>query len=183
MSSTSPTAMAVAMAQVDPALIAAFIERGVGEAMAVALAQAGAILEHGVDRAGAPLSRILRSIGGDNIRWLDNAPFDLPRPEGHREAGVHTTKGLQLEGLDVLEAYAVSSRIRITSRSIARYRLANAILSHPVDGPRPRIRQPSARFQKKIRPRTPQELAALARANAKRAEDKKRREAKAAVRV
>jgi hypothetical protein len=153
--------------------------------MAAALAQAEAIFEHGVDNAGASLSKTLQPIAVDNIRWLRNAPFDLPRAEGHREAGVAQTKGLGLEAAGVFEAYAVGSRIRITSRSIARYRLANAILSHPADGPPTKIRQPAARYQKRPRERTPQELEGLRKGNEGRALEaaRKRREARTAARA
>lgn len=151
--------------------------------MAAALAKAEAIFEHGVDGTGVPLTKITRSIALGSVSWLHTAPFDLPRKEGHREAGVGPTKGDQLEAAGVFEAYVAGSRVRITSRSIARYRLALAILSHPTDGPRLKIRQPSERYQKRARERTEAELEGLRRGNEQRAEQARRRREAHAARV
>jgi hypothetical protein len=156
-------------------------------AMAAALAQAEAILD-AVQGAGQdaipPLSRLAQSITNDTINWLRNAPLDLPRKDGHRAAGVAPTKGGKLERDGVLEAYGAEGRIRITSRSIARRRIALAILSHPDDGPRVRIRQPVKRFEKSPRPRTAAELEGLRRGNEgrrlKAQEEQRRREVQAA---
>jgi hypothetical protein len=183
-SSTSPAAMAAALPQVDMALVKAFTDRGVDEALAVALALGEVIIDRNVDDAGVPLTRVARSIAVDTINWLGNAPLDLSRVETRHVSNVKATKELELEAAGIFEAYADGTRMRVTTRSIARRRIALAILSHPVDGPRPKIRQPSGRFQKTIRPRTAAELAGLARGNAKRAEEaRRRREAKAAIRA
>jgi hypothetical protein len=124
------------------------------------------------------LSPLVRSVAIDTIRWLRNAPLDQPRKGAQREGGVGPTKELELEAAGIFEAFADGVRMRVTSRSIARRRIALAILSHPVDGPKSKVRQPKARFQKKIRPRTENELRALQRANDARREDaaRKRRE-------
>ena len=148
--SASPKAMAVALAQVDMAQVDAFIERGVDEALAIALAQGDVIIGNGPD--ALPLSPLARSIANDSITWLRDAPLDLSRVETQRVAGVKSTKELELEAARIYEAYADGMRMRVTTRSIARRRIALAILSHPVDGPQSKIRQPKARFQKKIRP-------------------------------
>jgi hypothetical protein len=160
--------------------------------LAAGLAQAEQVLEHGVDNAGVPLSKIARSIAADSISWLRSASPDQSRKEAQRSGSVGATKELELEAAGVYEAYADGTRIRVSSRSIARRRIALAILSHPVDGPRWKVREPSARYQKKVRPRTPQEKQGLAVANQHRAEEaahkrevrveeiQKRRQAKAA---
>jgi hypothetical protein len=151
--------------------------------MAAALELAEAVLEHGV--AGAPLSATVRSIALGTISWLHTAPLDQSRKGTCTEAGIGPTKEAELEAAGIFEAYAANSRIRVTSRSIARYRLANAILSRPVDGPPLKIRQPKARFQKRRREPTPAELAGLRKGNEgrrlKHQKDQHRREAKAAA--
>jgi hypothetical protein len=140
-----------------------------------ALAQAEAILEHGVDGAGVPLSGLVRSVAADTIHWLNTTSLDQSRKGAQLYGGVGPTKELELEAAGIYEAFAANSRICVTSRSIGRYRIANAILSHPVDGPKLKIRQPKARFKKQRRESTPQELAALQRANDARKEGKQRR--------
>ena len=150
---------------------------------AAAQAQAEAVLEHGVDNAG-PLSKLARSLALDTVSWLRAMPPDLPRKEGHHAAGVGPTKGLELEGAGMLESFADGVRMRISSRSIARRRIALAILSHPADGPKLKIRQPTARYQKGPRPRTPAELEGLRKGNEQRAaKAQKSREAAGATRA
>jgi hypothetical protein len=152
--------------------------------LAAALNQAEAILQHDVDGAGVLLSKLARSFALDSISWLGAAPLDQSRVETRRAAGVGSTKELELEAAGVFEAYNDGARVGVSSRSIVRRRIALAILSHPVGGPQPKIRQPSARHQKRPRERTPAEIEGLRRGNAQRAEQaQKRREAKAAARV
>ena len=144
------------------------------------LALAETILQHGVDAVDTPPSSLLRSVAADSINWLGSVPPDLPRKEAYRAAVVGATKGGQLEADGVFEAFNDGTRVRITSRSIARRRLALVILSRPPDGrPRLKIREPRARFQKVPRPRTEAELEGLRKANAARArEAEQRREGK-----
>jgi hypothetical protein len=150
---------------------------------AAALTLAEAILQVGVKGVDTPLSNVVKSIATDTIDRLRTSPPDVSRKEACREAVVGPTKELELEADGVLDAYADGSRVRITSRSIARRRIALAILSHPPDGPRLRIRQPKERFQKAVRPRTPQELTALQRANDRRkANAEEERKTRAAAR-
>jgi hypothetical protein len=152
--------------------------------MAAALAQAQAILDHGVDSAGAPLSELVRSVAADTIHWLLTTSLDQSRKGAQFYGGVGPTKELELEAAGIFEAYAANSRICVTSRSIARYRLANAILSHPHGGSRLKIRQPKARFKAQRREPTERELEGLRRGNEQRAEEaRQRREAREATRV
>ncbi len=147
---------------------------------AAALALAETILQHGAEGVDTPLSPLHRSVAADSINWLGSVPPDLPRKEAYRAAVVGATKGGELEADGVLEAFNDGARVRITSRSIARRRIALAILSHPIDGPRTKIREPAKRFQRRVRPRTEAELQGLARANAARAREAAlRREGKA----
>ena len=147
--------------------------------MVTALALAEAVLAHGVDDAGVALSPLARSIVTDTLKWLRDAPPDLSRKETQRAAGVGPTKELELEAAGVFEAYADGPRVRILSAAIARRRIALAILSHPAAGPKLKIRQPKARFQKRVRPRTEAELRGLQIGNAKRAEEAQQRRASA----
>ena len=144
---------------------------------AAALALAETVIKHGVDNAGAPLSKLARSLALDTVSWLRTMPPDLPRKEGYRAAGVGPTKGGELEADGILESFNDGVRVRLATRAIARRRIALGILSHPHDGPRLKIRQPKERFQKTVRPRTPQELEGLRKANAASHEAKQRREA------
>jgi hypothetical protein len=143
--------------------------------MAAALKQAEAILEHDVDGADVPLSGLVRSVAADTIHWLSTTSLDQSRKGAQFYGGVGPTKELELEAAGIFEAFAANSRICVTSRSIARYRIANAILSHDHDGSRLKIRQPKARFQKQIRPRTEAELRGLEIGNQRRAEHARRR--------
>ena len=140
------------------------------------MAQAELIIERGVDDAGVPLGPLARSITVDTIKWLGAASLDQSRVQTHqRIANLGPTKVLELGAAGVLEEYADGSRIRITSRSIARRRIALAILSHPANGPRLKIREPSARYQKRPRERTEAELRGLRQGNAQRHEEKEAR--------
>ena len=179
MSSVSSTALAA----VDRAAVDAFIDRGADEALAVALAQAELIIERGVDDAGVPLSPLARSIAVDTIKWLAAASLDQSRVQTQQIANLGPTKVGELGAAGVFEEYADGSRIRITSRSIARRRIALAILSHPANGPRPKIREPSARYQKRPRERTPQEREGLRIGNERRREEARQRRAEKAARV
>ena len=149
--------------------------------MAAALALAETILRdgvEGVEGVDTPLSKVPRSVAEDAVIWLGAAPPDLPRKDAHRAAGVGPTKGGELEAAGVLEAFNDGSRVKITTRSIARRRIALAILSHPHDGPRRKIREPRECFKKQPRARTPAELEGLRKGNAARRAAKLRREAK-----
>jgi hypothetical protein len=102
--------------------------------LAAALAQAEAILVHGVDGADAPLTGLVRAVAADTIHWLSTTSLDQSRRGAQFYASVGPTKEGELEAAGIFEAFTANSRICITSRSIARYRIANAILSHADDG-------------------------------------------------
>lgn len=144
--------------------------------MAAALAQAETILRDGVEGVDTPLGKVPRSVAEDAIIWLGAAPPDLPRKDAYRAAGVGPTKGGELEAAGVLEAFNDGSRVKVTTRSIARRRIALAILSHPANAPRTKVRQPKGRFQKQPRARTPAEREGLRKGNAARHAAKLRRE-------
>ncbi len=97
--------------------------------MAAALALGEATLEHGPDNAGAPLSKLVRSVAVDTIRWLTTVPPDRSRKQAQWDANVGPTKELELEAIGVFEAYADGTRIRVSSRSIARRRLRGVPLA------------------------------------------------------
>ena len=71
-----------------------------------------------------------------------------------------------------LHRYLDGARVRITAASFYGHQIELAS-----GAPDKKVRQPASRFQKAVRPRTPQELAALQRANAASHEAKQRREA------
>jgi hypothetical protein len=141
----------------------AFIDRGVNEALAVALAQGKPLIAHELD-------------------WLAKQPSPtLPRKVGQAAGGWNQTKELTLEGLGIVRGFNLDARVQVSTRDITRYRLAQILLSYPVDGPKSKIRQPKARFQKKRRAPTERELEGLRIGNAKRAEAAvQKREAKVA---
>ena len=110
--------------------------------LAAALALAEAILQHGVEGVDTPPSNIIRSIATDEISQLATAPPDLSIKETQRVTGLGQTKTRELIADGVFEAFNDGPRVRVTLRSIARRRIALAILSHPADGPRLKIREP-----------------------------------------
>jgi hypothetical protein len=176
--------MNAALAQVDLALVKTFVDRGVDEAMAVVLAQGDAVLDNGLDGAGVKLSELARSIAVDTLKWLGGTSLDQSRVQTQQITNLGPTKIGELGAAGIFEEYVDGTRVRITSRSIARRRIALAILSHPVSGPRLKIRQPSARFKRRPRERTEAELEGLRRGNEQRAEAaRQRREARTAARV
>jgi hypothetical protein len=188
--SASSIAMNAALAPVDRAQVDAFIDRGLNEALAVALVQGDIIIDHGSD--ALPLNPHAKSLIARELEWLakQTSP-SLPRKRAQEVGGWAQTKGLALQALGILRTFNLDARVQVSTRDIARYRLAQILLSYPIDGPKLKIRQPKARFKKQRRESTPQELAALHRANDARKEgkqrrlleDKQRREAKVAARV
>lgn len=175
--SASSIAMNAALAQVDTAQVDAFIARGVNEALAVELVKGDLIIDHGRD--ALPLNPHAEPLVAHELAWLakQTSPTLLRKP-AQEAGGWEQTKELWLEGLGILGTFNLDARVQVSTRDITRYRIAQILLSYPVDGPKSKIRQPKARFQKKIRPRTAAELEGLARGNAKRAEEaRKRREA------
>ena len=92
------------------------------------------------------------------------------------------TRQVWIEHAGEVESFLDGSVRRISTASICRRLIALAILSHPVDGPERKARQPARRYQP--RPRTPAELEGLRRGNQQRAEAaRERREAKTVARV
>ena len=186
MSATSTAALAVALTTAQNAGITgygadiapAFVD-AVPPELAIALVQGDIIIDRGAD--AVPHSKVARSLIAQTLDWLSKqSGISKPRREGHEAAGVKQSKGIRLEGAEVLETFNSSTVKRISTRSIARYLIAMALLSHPLDALPTKIRQPSARYQKRARPRTPAELEGLRRGNARRAaEAKQRREVKA----
>jgi hypothetical protein len=152
--------------------------------MVAGLALAETVIQLGPNEVDTPLSDIAQSIASDEINRLSAAPPDVSIKETQRLTGLGQTKTRELIAAGVLEAFNDGTRIKVTRRSIARRRIALAILSHPADGPRLRIRQPKERFQKAVRPRTEAELEGLRKGNAARArEAEQRREANKVARV
>jgi hypothetical protein len=158
--------------------------------MVAALPQAALVMERGPD--AAPLSPRARSLALDALEWLrEQKSFSVSRKTSQEIFDHSATRQIEVELAGELESYLDSGVRKIPVTSIARRLIALAIASHPVDGEPTKARQPKARFKKQHRESTPQELAALKRANDARAEgkqrrlleDKQRREAKVAARV
>jgi hypothetical protein len=143
--------------------------------------------------AGAsPISPNAQPIIARAVDWRRREPrFGLPRKETMALFGHESTRQLAIEANNELQTFLDGGKRLITADSIAIRMIALALLSHPFDGSAVKIRQPPGRFQKQRREPTPQELAALKRANDARKEGKQRRleeaqqrrEAKAAARV
>jgi hypothetical protein len=161
--------MNTALAQIDTAQVAAFIDRGVNEALAVALAQGDILIDHGLD--ALPLNPHAKPLVAHELDWLAKQPSPtLPRKAGQAAGGWNQTKELTLEALGVVRGFNLDARVQVSTRDITRYRIAQILLSYPVDGPKSKIRQPKARFQKKRRAPTERELEGLRIGNARRAE-------------
>jgi hypothetical protein len=162
--------------------------------MAAALKMGGAILAASLDAAAAgppiiaqaaPVSPNARPIIMRAIDWRLHEPrFGIPRKEGMALFGHELTRQLAIENAGELQTFLDGGRRLITADSIAIRMIALALLSHPVDGPTLKVRLPPGRYQKRPRPRTPQELEGLRAGNERRAEEaRRRREAKTAARV
>jgi hypothetical protein len=178
--STSSIAMTAALAQVDTAQVDAFIERGVNEALALALVQGDIIIDHGPD--ALPLNPHAKPLIAYELEWLAKQPSPSMSRKGAEEAGgVGQTKLIALQALGILRTFNLDARVQVSTRDITRYRLAQILTSYPVDGPKLKIRQPKARFKKRRREPTERELEGLRKGNAQRAaaaeEARKRREA------
>ena len=178
--SASSIAMNTALAQVDTAQVDAFIDRGVNEALALALVQGDILIDHGPD--ALPLNPHAKPLVAHELDWLakQTSP-SLSRKEAEAAGGWKQSKGLALQTLGILGTFNLDARVQVSTRDITRYRLAQILLSYPVDGPKAKIRQPKARFQKKRHAPTERELEGLRIGNAKRAEAAiQKREAKVA---
>ena len=174
MSATSHAALAAALTAAQNAGVTgygvdaapAFVDV-VPPELAVALVQADIIIDRSVD--AVPLSKVARSLTAQILDWLSKqSGTSKARKEGHEDTGVKQSKGLQLEGVGVLETFNSGTAKRISTRSIARYLIAMALMSHPAGALPTKIRQPAQRYQKRRREPTPQELAGLRKGNRKR---------------
>jgi hypothetical protein len=173
--------MNAALAWVDRAQVDAFIERGVNEALAVALAQGHVLIDHGPE--ALPVPSQAKPMIARELEFLAKQPCPtLPRKEADAAGGWKTSKGLALQALGILGTFNLDTRVQVSTRDITRYRIAQILLSYPIDGgSKLKIRQPKARFKKQRREPTERELEGLRKGNERRArEAEQRREGKAA---
>jgi hypothetical protein len=80
------------------------------------------------------------------------------------------TRQILIEKAGEVESFLDGANRRISTASICRRLIALAILSHPVDGPELKARQPAKRYAKRRREPTPAELEGLRRGNEGRRE-------------
>ena len=107
------------MSKIDPELTAA-------------LALAETILQHGPDGADTPLSHIVLLIAVDTKDWLaTTAPQDISIKETQRLTDLGQTKVRELIAAGVFEAFNDGPRVKVTSRSVGRRRIALAICRIP----------------------------------------------------
>ncbi|HZZ21487.1 MAG TPA: hypothetical protein VFE60_02430 [Roseiarcus sp.] len=154
------------------------------EAIAAATrAQAEAILDDGVD--ASPSHQRAKPLIAHWLNWLRSQKSPSLSRKGSQEAiGCGPSREIQLEESGAIDAYNEGSIKRISTRSIARHGIMQALLSHPLNAPPAKIRQPAARYQKRPRERTPQESEGLRKGNEGRAlEAARKREARTAARV
>ena len=148
-------------------------------AIVMATAAAETILKDGID--AVPVHPLARQHVVASIDWLDRqiSPF-LTRKTAQEVLGCSQSKLLRIEAEGGVESLLDGAIRKVSAASIARRMIVNALLSHPIDGPALKARKPAKRYQKPPRVRTPQELAALQRANDRShdaAEARKRRAA------
>jgi hypothetical protein len=172
-SSTSPVAIKAATSPISAEL-------------AAALAQADVLIDNGPDAVAFP--KLARPLIVNEIDWLNKQKSpSLPRKGAQEAGGWGSTKQGQLEADGVLHTFNLGPIKHVSTRDIARYRIAMVLLSYPLDGPPTKIRQPRERFKPHRRKPTERELEGLRIGNAKRAaaaeEARKRREAKQAARA
>ena len=147
-----------------------------------AFADAALILEHGVD--AVPVSARAKPLIVHHLDWYrgrKGAP-SLSRKELQEWGGWGPTRQIALEESGELESWLDGVLRRISTPSFCKRLIAVALTTYPLDGPELKARQPSARYQKRRRNPTPQEIDALQRAN-RREEAQQRREARTAARV
>jgi hypothetical protein len=151
--------------------------------LAAALAQAEAIIDRGID--AVPAGKRARPVIRTHLDWLSKQESPSSSRKGAQTViDCGPTKEFWLEDAEILDTYNDGAHKRITNRSIARYLIALALLSHPIDAPPTKIRRPTMRFQKRPRPRTEAELRGLREGNERRHEEaQQRKEAKVAARV
>jgi hypothetical protein len=139
-----------------------------------ALEQADLIIDHGPEAVPAP-ERAKPLIVG-RLDWLAKQTSPDSSCKGSCEVGGwKLSKEIWLENSDVLEAYNNGPVKRISNRSIARYLIALVLLSYSSSGQPVKIRQPTQRYQKRVRPRTEAEPRGLIEGNRQRSEAKQRR--------
>ena len=152
--------------------------------MAAALAQGDVIIDRGPD--AVPVSPRARPLIVNHLNWYEGEKH-IPgksRLELQVILDHGQTRQIKIEQVGEVDSYLDGGVRRISTRGVCRRLIALAILSHPLDGPELKVRQPPGRYQSRPRPRTQQELEGLRRGNARRAEEaRKRREAKPAARV
>ena len=145
-------------------------------AMTAALKVAEIILRDGID--AAQIHPLARPHVVAAVDWLgrQTSPF-LTRKTTQEVIGCSASKLLRLEAREELESFLDGAIRKISAASIARRMIANALLSHPLDGPALRARRPAKRYQKPPRPRTEAELRGLAIGRAKSHADAEKRKA------
>jgi hypothetical protein len=108
-------------------------------------------------------------------QWKADPDLSKPRKVGHAMLGAGGTKGQKLEQTGEVDSFVDGSIRRITTASIYRYLIRQAIASHQLSAPDVKVRHPKGQFQRKLRvakpprPRTAAELEGLRKGNAKRA--------------
>ena len=108
--------------QVEKALVDAFIERGVNEALAVAFAQGDVLIDHGPD--ALPVPSHTKPLIARELEWLAKQPSPtLPRKEAEAAGGWKQSKGLALQALGVLGTFNLDTRVQVSTRDITRYRV------------------------------------------------------------
>ena len=95
-------------------------------------------------------------------KWAADPSASKSRRQCMEIGGWGQTTQLEKEKRGVLRTYLDGASVRVTSESL--YRHLVELASVPIR----KVRQPAARFQRKRRDPTPQELEALKRANAAR---------------
>jgi hypothetical protein len=126
------------------------------------------------------LSDRARKIASDILaQWKADSRTAVSRKTACDMLGVGATKELALEQNGEIDSFLDGPVRRITTASIYRRQIRQAIASHPVDGGPTKARQPSHRFVKKPRPRTESELRGLAIGNERRKREAEARRVRA----
>jgi hypothetical protein len=151
-------------------------------AMAIAQATAEAVLKDGIGAVPIHPLALPHAVAG--IDWLGRqiGPF-VTRKTAQAVLGCSQSKLLRLEAKQEIESFLDGAVRKISAFSVARYMVACAIATYPVDGPELKVRKPAKRYQKKPRPRTEAEKRGLAIGNAQRHEEKEARKRREAARA
>jgi hypothetical protein len=148
------------------------------KALHALLVVAALIFANGVTEA----TPVHPQIQAEVIRTIEQRRSDPRYGTRRKEAmalfGIGLTRMMAIEAAGEVQTYLDGASRMITLDSVVIRQIALLLLAHPLSGAAPKARLPAARYQKRRREPTPQELEGLRIGNERREEARRLREAK-----